>query len=356
MTLTLVTTTTPGMKLLMMCAMGKSRNERVARKETTDEATDVSLEHWGRGPELNGDQVAGLEKHVEATEYDTEGEYDTDTDESDSYSLASLDTGECRPGQFICLGQTPSFINWHGYCELCKGHFRGCWDNRLPDCKGEKCQYPAHYERCWEESEPCRGAVCRYDPEGEYDTDTDSSDIGHQESCYGCRECDPDTEGECDTDTDTEYDTNTDESDSYSLASSDTGHQEGCCYYGCWECDPDTEGGCDADTDTELNGDQVAGLEQYVEAHKYDTDVSGSYSLASRDKGECQPGQFTCLGQKPSFIGWHGYCEFCKGHFRGCWDNRLPDCKGETCQYPAHYERCWEESEPCQGAVCRYDP
>ena len=29
-----------------------------------------------------------------------------------------------------------------------------------------------HYGDCWEESEPCQGEVCRYDPEGEYDTDT----------------------------------------------------------------------------------------------------------------------------------------------------------------------------------------
>ena len=41
--------------------MEKSSNTRVAREETTDEATDVSSEHWGRGAELNGDQVAGLE-------------------------------------------------------------------------------------------------------------------------------------------------------------------------------------------------------------------------------------------------------------------------------------------------------
>ena len=30
----------------------------------------------------------------------------------------------------------------------------------------------SHYGGCWEESEPCQGEVCRYDPEGEYDTDT----------------------------------------------------------------------------------------------------------------------------------------------------------------------------------------
>ena len=72
--------------------MEKSSNARVARKETTDEATDVRLEHWGRGAELIGDKVAGLEKHVEAPEYDAEEEYDTDTDVSDRYSLTSLDT------------------------------------------------------------------------------------------------------------------------------------------------------------------------------------------------------------------------------------------------------------------------
>ena len=35
-------------------------NKRVAIKERTDEATDVSLEHRGRGAELSGDQVTGL--------------------------------------------------------------------------------------------------------------------------------------------------------------------------------------------------------------------------------------------------------------------------------------------------------
>ena len=43
------------------------------------------------------------------------GEYDTDTGDMGN---------ECRPGQFTCLGRIPSFVNWHGYCELCKGHFR----------------------------------------------------------------------------------------------------------------------------------------------------------------------------------------------------------------------------------------
>ena len=79
--------------------------------------------------------------------YDPEGEYDTDTDNGDNYNArtvlgASLDTDECQFGQFICLGQTPSFVNWHGYCELCKGHFRGCWDkNQVAECKGETCKY-----------------------------------------------------------------------------------------------------------------------------------------------------------------------------------------------------------------------
>merc|ERR1712030_14032 len=43
-----------------------ARDAKVARKETTDKATDVSLEHWGRGAELNGDQVAGSGRYVEA--------------------------------------------------------------------------------------------------------------------------------------------------------------------------------------------------------------------------------------------------------------------------------------------------
>ena len=35
-----------------------------------------------------------------------------------------------------------------------------------------------HYEGCWEESQPCQGEVCRYDPEGEYDTDTARTVLG----------------------------------------------------------------------------------------------------------------------------------------------------------------------------------
>ena len=48
--------------------MEKSSNARVDKEETPDEATDVRLEHWGRGAELVGDKVAGLGKHVEATD------------------------------------------------------------------------------------------------------------------------------------------------------------------------------------------------------------------------------------------------------------------------------------------------
>ena len=46
--------------------------------------------------------------------------------------------GGCQLGQFTCLGQTPSFVNYHSYCELCSGHFRGCWD-KFGQCQGEMC-------------------------------------------------------------------------------------------------------------------------------------------------------------------------------------------------------------------------
>ena len=95
--------------------MGRSSNTRVTREETTDKATDVSLEHWGRGAELVGDKVAGLEKHVEAPEYDTEGEYDTDTDVSDSYSLASLDAKVARKET---TAEVPNYLNWGRMAEL----------------------------------------------------------------------------------------------------------------------------------------------------------------------------------------------------------------------------------------------
>ena len=122
--------------------MEQSSKERVAKKETTDEATDVRLEHWGRGTELNGDKDAGLEKHVEAPD-DAEPSYT----EVAAFEKPSQGMGnECQPGQFTCLGQTPSFINWDGYCELCGGHLRNCWDKNisasgLVKCKGKTCQY-----------------------------------------------------------------------------------------------------------------------------------------------------------------------------------------------------------------------
>ena len=52
--------------------MGKSSNARVARKETTDKAPDDG--HWGRVAELIGDQVTGLDRHVEAPD-DAEPSY-----------------------------------------------------------------------------------------------------------------------------------------------------------------------------------------------------------------------------------------------------------------------------------------
>ena len=34
----------------------------------------------------------------------------------------------------------------------------------------------SHYGDCFPDHVPCKGEVCRYDPEGEYDTDTDNGD------------------------------------------------------------------------------------------------------------------------------------------------------------------------------------
>ena len=67
----------------------------------------------------------------EVCRYDPEGEHDTDTDNGDNYNArtvlgASLDTGECQPGQFICLGQTPSLGSLGSSCDFCLGHFLGC--------------------------------------------------------------------------------------------------------------------------------------------------------------------------------------------------------------------------------------
>ena len=77
--------------------METTRSARIARKETPDEATDVSLEHWGRGAELVGDQVTRLERHVESHE---------DVEESSGAEVAaekpSQDLeGKCQPGQFL---------------------------------------------------------------------------------------------------------------------------------------------------------------------------------------------------------------------------------------------------------------
>ena len=128
----------------------QSSKERVAKKETTDEATDVGLEHWGRGAELNGDQVAGLEQHVEAPEYDT------DVEESSGAEVAAE-----KPSQD--LGTLSSGIT-----------------ARRKELEAVQ-EDTDHYGGCWEESEPCQGKVCRYDPEGEYDTDTGNDHKGGAE-------------------------------------------------------------------------------------------------------------------------------------------------------------------------------
>ena len=180
--------------------MGRSSNTRVTREETTDEATDVSLEHWGRGAELIGDKAAGSEQHVEAPEYDTEGEYDTDTEgEYDTDTEYDTDIGDSHNARNEAAGYTsrtevatsdgstakdsrnkvkppkPSIDQTQLLeASLETGHKEGCWDWQV-------CRY---------ESE-----VCRYDLEGEYDTDTDtvdnhnasleaSLDTGHKEGCW----------------------------------------------------------------------------------------------------------------------------------------------------------------------------
>ena len=91
------------------CQLGQfhteqSSKERVAREETTAEATDVSLEHWGRGAELHGDQVAGLGKYVEATEV---------TAENPTKDLE----GKCQHGVFRCIGQFPE--QERRWCQVC---------------------------------------------------------------------------------------------------------------------------------------------------------------------------------------------------------------------------------------------
>ena len=46
--------------------MGRPSNTRVTREETTDEATDVSLEHWGRVAKPSGVKVPGADSPEEA--------------------------------------------------------------------------------------------------------------------------------------------------------------------------------------------------------------------------------------------------------------------------------------------------
>ena len=100
-----------------------SQDARVARKETTDEATDVSLEHWGRGAELVGDQVTRL--------------------------------GGCQVGQFNCLGQAPEWDTADSSCEVCYNHYDSCLKKRLVMwCQGEM----KGYDDMW-----CLGEVCQYD-------------------------------------------------------------------------------------------------------------------------------------------------------------------------------------------------
>ena len=123
--------------------MEKPSNARVARKETTDEATDVSLEHWGRGAELVGDQVTRL--------------------------------GGCQVGQFNCLGQVPE---WDTADSVCYNHFDSCLKKRLVVwCQGEMKGY---------DDMRCLGEVCQFDT----DTGPWSFNDGHwvQDTESNCAE------------------------------------------------------------------------------------------------------------------------------------------------------------------------
>ena len=90
-----------------------SQDAKVARKETTDEAADVSLEHWGRGAELNGDQVAGLGKHVEATDVVEES-----SGEEVAKGRVSFECGNCHY-------TTPTLRRSKATQKL-RAHSRGC--------------------------------------------------------------------------------------------------------------------------------------------------------------------------------------------------------------------------------------
>ena len=127
--------------------MKKSSNTRVAREETTDEATDVSLEHRGRGAELVGDQVAGLEEHVEATDVVEV------TAEKPSKDLE----GKCQPGQFLCLGQLPG--QCRRWCQVCDDHYFGT-DGHDFDTDDHYSSTDDHYF-----GTECRGETCQYDME-----------------------------------------------------------------------------------------------------------------------------------------------------------------------------------------------
>ena len=97
--------------------------------------------------------VTARRKELETVKEDIHPELcQNDTDTGDDYNArtlweASLDTGECQPGQFTCLGQTPSLENQENWCDLCLGHFLGCWYEREP-CQGEVCRDEAADEVC----------------------------------------------------------------------------------------------------------------------------------------------------------------------------------------------------------------
>ena len=96
--------------------------ESLECEEITDEATDVGLEHWGRGAELIGDQVTGLEKHVEATDV---------VEESSGAEVAkgrvSLECGNCH--------YTTSTLRRSKATQKLRAHSKGC-----KACVGKKDQ------------------------------------------------------------------------------------------------------------------------------------------------------------------------------------------------------------------------
>ena len=149
----------------------KSSKERVAREETPDKAPNYT--NWGRVEEIIGDQVAGLERYVEApddaepshTEVATSErpmkmgcerdgcqyvtkEYEPavamellklhDKNQHTQAMGGSTTERRCQVGQLTCLGQKTDWDTEVRLCDPCYNHFRVCF---IPWCQGEVCQY-----------------------------------------------------------------------------------------------------------------------------------------------------------------------------------------------------------------------